>query len=866
MAQLKKSFLKEQNGLTAARRHAKIIDVLLLEILHNANHKPDKPPPSDLALIAVGGYGRGELAPHSDIDILFLTPAKPNQKMQKIIDLVLYCLWDLGLSVGYATRSVPQSLRLAKRDQTVATALLESRLISGDKALYKSLWRRFMGEIIGDSRSHFVRLKLDERDRRHIRMGDTRYVLEPNIKEGKGGLRDLHLIRWVVLSFYRLKQVSELQHLGIFTASDVSAYEKAMNFFLTLRFHLHYLGERANETLTFDAQLCLSKAMRYKSRPAMREVERLMRHYFLHATNTAELTRIVTTALQHQGGLNNTPTSTANLNENTKSLRIILENDANITLSEARLNISHSDLFTKSPLQILHLFELGLRYDLDFHPDVFRAIRKAFNKIRKLCHAPEAYALFLRILTATEGQERILRILGECGFLGRFLPDFGRVTAQMQYDMYHVYTTDEHTIRAIGNLNRIERQQSVEAHPLAAAEIGKIINRRVLYMAVFLHDIAKGQKGDHSQLGAQLALDLCPKFGFSATESELVAWLVLQHLLMSNTAFKRNLDDAKTIENFVAVVNTMEHLRLLLCLTVADITAVGPNVWNNWKAHLIRVLYRRAAAYIEGTQQKKLDDFAASQIEVQKVAARLAADKPDWSEDRLKQFMALGEVNYYLSYTQEQLSSHAEFIFAAQSKGLDMAVDISVDARHSATHLLVYARDSLGLAARLCGAIALSSANIVEARLNVFNNGMVLDSFTVQNLQGRAIDEYSDLARLRSKLEEVVRGDMATASMDARLSHSFGHDPFTVPPRVDTSNDASDSYTLIEVRARDRLGLFFSLCRCLADLELRIGSARLATFGEEAHDVFYVRSENGEKITDAALLENMRQALLEVLK
>src|SRR5579871_5591457 len=573
--------MREQCFLMDQLIHA-LFDVVIGELYPLANPTAGE----KLALVAVGGYGRGELAPCSDIDLLFLLPYKRTPHTEQVVEALLYVLWDLGLKIGHAVRSVEDCLRHAKSDLTVRTSLLELRFLRGDEEMFGELKRRFDLEIARGTAAQFIEAKLAERDERHRREGDSRYKLEPNVKEGKGGLRDLHTLFWLAKYIYRIDDVAKLVDLGVLSPEESHRFARAQDFLWTVRCHLHYLTGRAEERLTFDLQTEIGRRMGYTDHAGSRGVERFMKHYFLIAKDVGDLTRIFCAILEaDQRRRRRLPWVRWGIGRRGLD---------GFVLDGERLTIPAEDFFAKDPVALIRLFHIAQRTGLDIHP---RALRRVGQSLRlvdaKLRDDPEANRLFLDILTSPRDPESALRRMNEAGVLGRFVPDFGRVVAQMQYDMYHVYTVDEHTIQAIGILHQLEQGGLKEEAP-AASEVMRAIadesSRRAVYFGLFMHDLAKGRNGDHSELGAEAALKLGPRLGLNESETETASWLVKQHLLMTRTAYKRDIDDPKTIADFIAIVQSPERLKLLLVLTVADVRAVGPNVWNAWKAGLLRQL------------------------------------------------------------------------------------------------------------------------------------------------------------------------------------------------------------------------------------------------------------------------------------
>jgi [protein-PII] uridylyltransferase len=541
-----------------------------------------------LTLMAVGGYGRGEMAPHSDVDIAFLTPSKQTAWCEQVIEAMLYFLWDLSLKVGHSSRSLDDMVRMCRSDLTIRTAMLEGRYVWGDQTLYEEAQRRFWGEVVKGTEQQFVSEKLAERNERHKRLGDSRYVVEPNVKEGKGCLRDLHTLYWIGKYIHNVRRASELVEAGLLTATEYRAFRKAENFFWAVRCHLHTLTGRAEDRLTFDLQREVAARMNYSDRPGKRGVERFMQYFFLQAKVVGSLTGVFLSQLDEQFA-----------KSKRRGLFAAFRTKARLVngyrIADGRVGVTADDWFQQDPVRLLEIFTVADAEHVEIHPDAMRLITRDARLIdAHVRKDPRANALFMALLTSRNDPESVLRWLNEAGVFGRFVPDFGRVNAQMQFDMYHHYTVDEHTIRAIGLLARIEKGELRDEHPLACDIIHQVQSRPALYASVLMHDICKGRGGDHSALGAELALKLCPRLGLDADETELVSWLVRYHLLLSDTAMKRDLADWKTIGDFIAVVESLERLRQLTLLTIVDIRAVGPGVWNSWKRQLIHELYDAA--------------------------------------------------------------------------------------------------------------------------------------------------------------------------------------------------------------------------------------------------------------------------------
>ncbi len=857
-AEVHRRFEDDHDGALAVRGNCYLIDQLIrtiYEIAADYIYPAANPTATDqLCIVAYGGYGRGELAPKSDVDLLFVLPYKPTPRSEQIIEHTLYMLWDLGLKVGHATRSIDECLRQAKADITIRTGLLEARYIWGEQKLFLELRHRFWREVAAGSESEYVEAKLNERDERHRKMGDSRYVLEPNIKEGKGGIRDLQTLYWIAKYLYQVDDVGQLVEKGVLTTEEMALFDKAHMHLWSVRCHLHYLTGRPEERLTFDVQPQLAEAMQYLDRGRTRGVERFMKHYFLVAKDVGDLTRIFCAALEARQ---------QRQRRFLAPLFGLLNRDIEgFPVASGWLGIPGPRHFAQNPVDMLRIFEVAQRNGLDIHPDALQAMTRSLRRInKKVRDDPEANQIFLRILTSEKGAESTLRRMNEAGVFGRFIPDFGRVVAQMQYDMYHVYTTDEHTIRAIGMLSEVERGELKDELPVCSEIIHNVLSREILYVAVLLHDIAKGRGGDHSVLGAEVAELLCPRFGFNEAETETVAWLVRHHLDMSNIAFKRDLDDPKTTTDFVEIVQSPERLRLLLCLTAVDIRAVGPGRWNNWKAALLREIYYRSEAVMKGGfEGERMGDRAAE------IREMLFERLTNWTADAVDDHFKRGPASYWLYYSSDTLVRHARFVRQATEAGRPLAIDTEIERELDVTELTVYAADHPGLFNKIAAAIAVCGASIVDARIYTFNNGMALDSFWIQDATGHTIDSQSGLSRIEERIEQSLAGQLRVVDeMTKRRGLPSRTDVFKVPPRVLIDNKASNTFSLIEVNGRDRPGLLYDITRALHDLGLQIASAKISTYGERVVDVFYVKDVFGMKVDHKGKLQQIEKTLLEAL-
>lgn len=833
------------------RRHAAAFAQLTDEVVRMAFEaacaaypNPNPSSAEKVSLVALGGYGRGEMAPFSDVDLMFLTPQPRAPWCEQVIEGTLYSLWDLKLKVGQAIRTLPELLSLASSDMTVRTAMLESRFVGGDRSLFEEARQRFHDEIVAGSEAEFVAAKLAERDERHERMGDSRYLVEPNVKNGKGALRDLHTLTWVGRYVKGVGSASELVGAGLLTAAEYARFDRAERFFWSVRCLLHRSAGRAEERLSFEHQRELAGALRYADRPGKSAVERFMHMYFLQARTVGDLTGQFLAQLDEQLGAKGRRFALPTFLRRPRRL-------GGFVIDRGRLALPSERFFREDPRRLLAMFALAAREKMEVHPSAMRAATRDARLVEQVREDPEANALFLDVLTCRDHPETVLRWMNEAGVFGRFVPDFRRVVGQMQFDMYHHYTVDEHTIRAVGLLAAVERGELADDHPLATALFKQIGSRRALYVAVLLHDIAKGRGGDHSELGEMVARELCPRFGLDAGETDTVAWLVRQHLLLSRVAFKRDLADPKTIDDLVAVVQSPERLRLLLILTVVDIRAVGPGIWTEWKRRLIRTLYDLAEERLRlGHKQRgRAEEVAAKQ---QALSASLG-----WSRPAAKAHARRLPDSYWLAEPSDWIRDNARQIAAAEARIGASQPSLMVDGEEGgATRVSVFAADRPGLFYRICAGLAGAGASIVDARIHTTRDGMALDNLLVHDRQGRAYGDRRRRQRLARDVEAALTSD-ALPGLPAGEPASA----FPVAPSVTVAEGASRRFTVVEVRAADRPGLLAALALAIHRSGLAVHSAHIATYGERATDVFYLAGPEGKKLT-AAEIAVLRPALL----
>ncbi|EAQ28766.1 PII uridylyl-transferase [Erythrobacter sp. NAP1] len=806
-----------------------------------------------LAIVAVGGYGRAEMAPQSDVDIAFITPMKRSPWCEQVIEAMLYLLWDLGLKVGHSSRTVADTMRMAKEDLTIRTALLEGRFVWGDQDVYEELRQRFWAEVARGNERQFLTQKLEERNQRHKRMGDSRYVVEPNVKEGKGGLRDLQTLYWIGKFMHRVESAADLVDVGLLTAAEYRSFRRAEGFLLAVRCHMHVLTGRAEDRLTFDLQRQIAERMNYADRPGKSAVERFMQYYFLQAKRVGSLTGVFLAHLDDEHAKKRTRTGFfAGWSAKPRYLK-------GYVVQGGRIKAPGDKWFEDDPVRLIEIFQIAEAEGLEIHPETMRqADRDAKLIDAEVRRDKRANALFLDVLGGRKDPETALRWMNEAGVFGRFVPDFGKVNAQMQFDMYHHYTVDEHTIRAIGLLSQIERGLLEKDHPRATREIHKVASRRAIYVAVLLHDIAKGRGGDHSVLGAQVATKLCPRFGLDEKETELVEWLVLQHLLMSSTAQKRDLTDPKTIEDFVGEVRSLERLRNLAILTCVDIRAVGPGTWNSWKGQLLGELYDAAQERLRLGHKRK---GRKAQVNAKREAVAGALGDKAYLVEQVGEILADA---FWIAEPVDIIAKNLIQYEEARRIEEHLSIHCEVDEERGATLVSVIAADHPGLFYRIAGGIHLAGANIIDARIHTALNGYAIDNFLVQDLHAKPFREETQIARLKQGIRDALLAQVELVpKLAARpLAHSRAK-AFAVAPQVNFDNSASNHFTVIEVTARDRPALLNRLAHALYKANLIVQSAHITAYGESAADTFYVTDLTGSKVTAPERLAEIEASLLD---
>ncbi|MDD9980269.1 MAG: [protein-PII] uridylyltransferase [Gammaproteobacteria bacterium] len=792
------------------------------------------------ALVAVGGYGRGELHPGSDIDLLILARRAMRDGESDRIRSFLAFLWDIGLAVGNSVRTVRECVNEARRDVTVATNLMEGRLVCGSADLFARMRERTGPERIWSSR-RFFEAKMAEQRERHRKFDDTSHNLEPNVKEGPGGLRDIQTIGWVARRHFGAETLAELVDHGILTTEELGALQTGRRFLWRVRFALHVLTGRAENRLLFDHQRQLAQMLGFEDDGERLGVERLMKRYY---REVMELSRLNEMLLGHFEEV------ILHIRRRDRVKPI----NRRFQAVNGYLEVIRKDVFRRHPFALLEVFLL-----LQQHPDVegvrastIRLIRANRYRIDDRFRADiRARSLFLEILRQPRGINHELRRMHRYGILGAYLPVFERVAGQMQYDLFHVYTVDEHSLCVVRNLRMFADPARYHEFPHCADIFARLPKPELVYIAGLFHDVAKGRRGDHSELGSDLVAEFCTLHGFGTYDTGLVAWLVRHHLLMSMTAQRRDISDPAVVSEFAQTVGDHVHLDYLYLLTIADIRGTDPGLWNDWKDALLLDLYRSTVRALMRGLENPIER-AELVRETREEAGRLVTGAGSDAEAAETLWDNFGD-DYFLRHSADEIHWHTSNILRAGAA--DIPLVLVRDGR-GGIEIFVYAPDREFLFAASASILGRLGLTVLDSRIITANHGMTLDSYVVEDIAASSAGD-SLHAQIRIALQLGLRNPADVPRRVRRLAkRQLKH--FTIPVEVNFTRDASDQHTVMEVIAADRPGLLARIGWALADARVRIRHAKIATFGERAEDVFYVTDARNRPLAETRLAEVYR--------
>ena len=854
---IKKIFLGTSDGSLNVGLNSILIDSMLRVVFKKIYHKIFNNTDYIFSIIAVGGYGRGELAPCSDLDLLFLLPnnLKINQSKhaEEVIQFILYILWDLGYTVGHSTRTIDDCIEKSKLDLTISTALLEKRFIVGNKYVFSLLNDKFTFFIKNTKTLKFVEAKLVESELRHKRFGGSRYVVEPNVKDGKGGLRDLHTLIWISKFAYKVDSVSKLINIGALSKKEAASFAESQRFLLSVRCHLHYRAFREDDRLAMDAQLDLAKTMNFKNTITQKDVERFMKRYFLATKTVGSLTRIFCAAIE---------------TEFDKPLRLSFlsfkkkEDVYPFDIELGRLFVKNKEVLSENPVNIIKLFNISHNKNIDIHPKTLRYLTSLQRLINyEVRNDFDANKMFLDILTSDKDSTRTLRLMNESNILGKFIPEFQKIVGLMQFDMYHSYTVDEHTIFTISNLYSLKNGEFKNFAPLASKIILEISSKKCLFVAMLLHDIAKGRKGDHSENGALIASVVCPRLGLSKEETKTVEWLILYHLLMSKTAFRYELGDARVIKSFVDKVKSVERLKLLLVLTVADIKGVGPEIWNDWKGSLITELYSKSFDMLQKDNVNEL-------IKTPKKSFENFLVENGLTNSDAKQYCSYYYDNYWEIFNLSRIINHYEIFRNMYKDSKKFKVHLFDESKLKATELLVIAPDHHGLFSLISGLVSASGYDVVNAKIITRSDGYALDTFFIQNKNRQPIIEEHSKKKLLKVISQGLEGNF---NVEKALNKRWEEIParfraIKAPTRVIIDNNMSDEYSILEIKCKNAPGVLYRITKVITSLGLQINTANVSTYGDRVVDIFYLKDAFGLKIDNNESMDKVKMSILKILE
>lgn len=845
---------KGGTGLEVAVLRAIVIDWLIAALFNLAGREFClKYPKVDqkFAIVALGGYGRRELSPCSDIDIMFLYPWKVGPYIETVIERVLYVLWDTGLDVGYSARNIRDCIKISS-DLVAKTSLIDSRLVCGDEELFHEYKKVLREQVLSRNINGFINDKKKEGEERRKKYGDTVYLLEPDVKEGGGGLRDLHTALWAAKVSFNVEDFKALNLKGIINDREYDEINGAYDFMLRIRNDLHFLINRKSDQLTFDLQEKISHNLGYKENGEVLAVEQMMRDYYLTASSIRENSEIIIERSFRKEG-----------NKGTRIFAHRRKLADGFHIFKGEISVLDKNLFIKDPPAIMKLFELSQIHSAPLHAFARDCLRENLDLIDDdFRNSPEVNHSFMNILKGDWDVAETLKTMHKLEVLDRYIPEFGEINCQVQHDLYHVYTVDIHSLFAVEELRRLTLGDFSEEYPIRTYLMEELEKPQVLYFAALLHDIGKGKGGRHEEIGAEMAAKIAARIGFPEEDVEDIKFLVLKHLRLSHTAQRRDIHDPKLILDFAREVGTLERLSMLYLLTYADIKAIGPDVWSEWKSSLFLELYTKTAEVfekgafeLEETQEKK-DRIIA---EVKKVLGT------EYPPQQAEAFINSMPDRYLFSNTPAVIADH--FRVAVKFRE-PLSFDITHNERRKYTRLIVTTLDSPGLFSKICGVLAANRINILGAQIYSRSGGEVFDIFHVKSPSGDIVADSEKWVKVEKNLLHVIQGTHRVEELVGKLGPSILDRKYRpkIKPRVIINNEISDSNTVIEVHARDKLGLLYQITSTLSRMNLFIDVAKISTMGEQVTDVFYVRDIFGQKIYYENRLRDIESELMNVVE
>ncbi len=848
---LRAAHLGGASGQQSVQAYAAFMDGFLATLFRLAvdDAKREGAQPTPLVLVALGGYGRGELHPLSDLDLMLIYEGEMNAFVQRATQGLLYALWDLGLQVGHALRSLPDCLAMARTDFPSRTSMQEARYVVGDRRLFNRFRKVLAENVYQKDFAQFLETTLTERDQRYRKFGGSPYMGEPNVKESAGGLRDIHTAMWLASTKFGTRTLRELADKGLITEREQKATDEALTFLWRVRNELHFLSGHKNDVLSRDVQPQIAKNFGYAGDEISLGVEKFMRDYYLHARVIHRVSRRLIARCRETLGRRGSVQ---------RKLRQDALADGLIVIAD-RIHLARPDgrAFREAPARLLTVFWHAHRLGFELGIDVERAIEDALDLIDDgFSRSPEARDLFLAICRTWGRVTQTFREMHELGVLGRYLPEWGALTCLVQYDVYHKFTADQHSLLAVENLEALAPGQSAESEGIAQV-LNEVERPDLLMLGMLLHDIGKGKGHGHVAKGIPLIEELTARMALPPEDADKVVFLVAHHLTMSHAAQRRDIDDPKTAEALAEACRTPERLRMLYLLTFADMRAVGPGVMTGWQAQILWDLYCRTYARLTGGQPERPNREA--------VAERVwEAMRREGSRGAVTAHLAMFPDRYLSATPPQRIAAHLRLVDALEEDVV--ATELFHHQDLGSSELVIATRDVPGLFALIAGTLAAHGINILSAQIHTRADGVAIDTFQVNDPFGEAVTEESRWRKTLEALRRVLRGEQTVEEL-LEVRRKVGRASETVPgpPKITVDNQLSDTHTVVEVKCPDRVGLLYAITHTLSAHGLDIGSARIATEIDQAYDTFYVTDRKGRRVEDSAAMALLREGLEEAL-
>jgi [protein-PII] uridylyltransferase len=803
-----------------------------------------------LVLVALGGYGRGELHPLSDLDLMVIYDGEMGPYVQRATQGLLYALWDLGLQVGHAVRSLPDCLAMARTDFPSRTSMQQARFLVGDRRLFNRFRKVLAENVYQKDFAQFLETTLTERDQRYRKFGGSPYMGEPNVKESAGGLRDIHTAMWLASTKFGTRTLRELLDKRLITAREQKASDEALTFLWRVRNELHFLSGHKNDVLSRDVQPQIAKNFGYIADELSLGVEKFMRDYYLHARVIHRVSRRLIARCRET--LSRRATVQRRLRQEALA-------DGLVVIDE-QLHLAQPDgrAFREEPLRLLKVFWHRHQLGFEMGIDVERAIEESLDLIDDAFRASaEARDLFLGICRNWGRVAQTFREMHELGVLGRYLTEWDALTCLVQYDVYHKFSADQHSLIAVQNLEALAPGQSADSEGNAQV-VSELERPGLLMMGMLLHDIGKGRGHGHVAKGIPLIEALTARIGLAPEDADKVIFLVAHHLTMSHIAQRRDIDDPKTIESLAEVCRTPERLRMLYLLTCADMRAVGPGVMTGWQAQILWDLYARTLAHLTGGQRERPTRDAVAQ----RVTAAMRGEVP---RTTLAAHLAMLSERYLATTSPQRIAAHLRLLDRLGEEGV-LATELFHHPDLGSSELVVATRDVPGLFSLIAGTLAAQGINILSAQIHTRADGIVIDTFQVNDPFGEAVTEEARWRRTLEALRRVLRGEASVEELLARRRAVHpGPEGVAGPPKISLDNELSDSHTVLEVKCPDRVGLLYVITRTLSAQGLDIASARIATEIDQAYDTFYLTDRQGRRLEDDPAMGRVRESLEDAL-